>query len=132
MRFSFTELPGRGERYLRPVVPVVVEGLPRAPLACLLDTGALQNRFGLEIARRAGIDLTGAERSEVAVGGIVVRARTVPVVLTIGDVTWEADVGFCEPWPFAFQLLGQEGFFRWFGVELRAAVYSVELTPEEV
>jgi hypothetical protein len=50
--------------------------------------------------------------------------------LTLGDVTWESAVWFCDPWPPAFQLLGQEGFFRWFDVRLRAAAYEIDITPE--
>jgi hypothetical protein len=30
-------------------------------------------------------------------------------------------VWFCDPWPLAFHLLDQEGFFRWFDVRRRAA-----------
>ncbi len=38
-------------------------------------------------------------------------------------------VGFCEPWPRgSTQLLGQEGFFRWFEVLVRAADRELELT----
>jgi hypothetical protein len=45
MRFLFKELPGTSKDY-PPAVPVTVEGLARAPQLCLLDLGALHNRFG--------------------------------------------------------------------------------------
>ena len=130
MRFPFKELPGTSRDYLRPAVPVTVEGMPRAPQLCLLDTGALHNRFGAWTAEAAGIDLTGADHQRVAVGGFVTSARQVPLRMTVGDATWEAPVWFCDPWPLAFHLLGQEGFFRWFKVRLRAAVYEIEITAE--
>jgi hypothetical protein len=130
MRFPFKELPGTSRDYLRPAVPVRVEGIPRAPQLCLLDTGALHNRFAAWTADAAGIDLTGADQERAAVGGFVTTARQAHVQLTLGDVTWEAPVWFCDPWPLAFHLLGQEGFFRWFEVRLRAAVYEIEITPE--
>jgi hypothetical protein len=47
MRFPFKELPGTSGDYLRPAVPVTVEGIARAPQLCLLDTGALHNRFAV-------------------------------------------------------------------------------------
>jgi hypothetical protein len=130
MKFQFKELPGTPRDYLRPVVPVTVEGISRAPQLCLLDTGALHNRFAAWIAESAGIDLTTADEARFAVGGFIVTAREAPVQLTLGEVTWEAPVWFCDPWPLSFHLLGQEGFFRWFEVRLRAAVYEIEITPE--
>lgn len=130
MKFPFKELPGTSTDYLRPAVPVTVEGIPRAPQLCLLDTGALHNRFGAWTAEAAGIDLEGADLQRVAVGGFVTSARQAPVRMTLGDATWEAPVWFCEPWPLGFHLLGQEGFFRWFKVHLRAAAYEIEIMPE--
>ncbi len=130
MRFSFKELPGTTRDYVRPAVPVTVEGIPQAPQLCLLDTGALHNRFGAWVAETAGIDLAEAAEERLAVGGVVTVGRMAPTQLTIGDVTWEAPVWFCDPWPLAFHLLGQEGFFRWFEVHLRAATYELEIMPE--
>ncbi len=118
------------EDYLRPAVPVTVEGMARAPQLCLLDTGALHNRFAAWVAEAVGIDLTGADEERFGVGGFTAVGRRASVQLTLGDVTWEAPVWFCDPWPLAFHLLGQEGFFRWFDVRLRAAVYEIEISPE--
>ncbi|HZJ52441.1 MAG TPA: hypothetical protein VFF07_16715 [Actinomycetota bacterium] len=131
MRFAFKELPGTSEDFVRPVVPVVVEGLPRAPQLCLLDTGSLQNRFGLWVAQAAGIDLEFAPAQTLALGGFQTIARTVPVRLAVGDAAWEAPVSFCDPWPLSFHLLGQEGFFRWFRVTIRAARYTMDLVLEQ-
>lgn len=130
MRFPFKELPGTGGDYLRPAVPVTVEGIDRAPQLCLLDTGALHNRFAGWVAAAAGIDLTHSDEQRLAVGGFVTRARAASVQLTLGDVTWESSVWFCDPWPLAFHLLGQEGFFRWFEVRLRTAAYEIDIVPE--
>lgn len=131
MKFPFKELPGTTHDYLRPVVPVVVEGMARAPQLCLLDTGALHNRFAAWVADAAGIDLTGANEARLAVGGFTTVARGVQAQLTIAKATWEAPVWFCDPWPLPFHLLGQEGFFRWFDVRMRAARYEMVLTLEK-
>lgn len=130
MRFPFKELPGTSEDYLRPAVPVTVEGMARAPQLCLLDTGALHNRFAAWVAHAAGIDLSAADEERFALGGFVTAARRASVQLTLGEVTWEGPVWFCDPWPLAFHLLGQEGFFRRFEVRLRAAVYEIEIILE--
>jgi hypothetical protein len=130
LRYPFKELPGPVGDYVRPAVPVVVEGLPRAPQLCLLDSGSLDNRFGRWVAEAAGIELADATEETLALGGFRAAARTVPVQLTLGGETWVAPVSFCEPWPLGFHLLGQEGFFRWFRVTIRAARYTVDITPE--
>ena len=130
MRFPFKELPGTRVDYLRPAVPVILDGMSRAPQVCLLDTGALHNRFGAWVAAAAGIDLSEADEERLGVGGFATTARRASVQLTVGDVTWDAPTWFCDPWPLAFHLLGQDGFFRWFDVRIRAATYEIEIHPE--
>jgi hypothetical protein len=133
VKFDFKGLPGTsGDDYARPVVPVTVEGLTRAPQLCLLDTGALSNRFGAWVARAAGLSLEEASPEILVIGGFRTEARTIPVQLALGGIAWEAPVSFCEPWPLGFPLLGQEGFFRWFKVSIRAARLTVEVVPEEI
>ena len=75
MRFPFKELPGTTRDYVRPAVPVTVEGISQAPQLCLLDTGALHNRFGAWVAEAAGIDLAEAEEERLTVGGFITRAH---------------------------------------------------------
>ena len=130
MRFEFLELPGGGSTLLRPVVPVQVEDLENAPQLCLVDTGSTRNRFGAWLAEATGVDLTGAPQSELAVGGVLTTARHARVDLTISGLRYEAPVTFCDPWPFAFSLLGQEGFLRFFRLEICAAEGWLEIEPE--
>ncbi len=130
MRFDFVELPGETANLVRPVIPVQVEDLEDAPQLCLVDTGATTNRFGSWIAEAAGIDLTGAPESRVVVGGVSATARHARADLTIARQRYDAPVTFCDPWPFAFNLLGQEGFLRFFRVTLCAAEYWLDVDPE--
>lgn len=111
-------------------MPVVIDSVERAPLECLLDTGSLDNRVAGWFARRYGIDLTGAAEEVIGIGGFTTVARTVTTRLSIGGFSWDAPVSFCDPWPLDFQLLGQEGFFRWFEVTIRAADLTIDLEPE--
>lgn len=130
MRFSFVELPTAGAALVRPVIPVQVEDLEDAPQLCLLDTGATTNRFGAWLAEATGIDLGGAPTSTIHVAGLTATAYHVRAQLTIADVRYDAPVTFCDPWPFGFNLLGQEGFLRFFRVTICGAEDWLEIEPE--
>ncbi len=113
----------------RPIVDVGVQGIPEVPIPCLIDTGSIHNRFGLWVARSAGINLRGVPVETVGIGGVSISCRTALVGLTINGSSWEAPVAFCDPWPWDFNLLGQEGFFRWFTVTIQAADRRLDIRP---
>jgi hypothetical protein len=130
VRYRFLELPGAPSTLPRPVVPVQFEDLEDTPLLCLVDTGATTNRFGLWLAEETGIDLRRAPQSTIAIAGMTTTARDARADLTVAGVRYSAPVTFCDPWPFAFNLLGQEGFLRFFRLALCAAEGWLELEPE--
>lgn len=130
MELPYLELPGQPVGYLRPTVAVRLGGQEAVAHLCLLDSGALHNRFGSWVAEAAGIELPAELPETAALGGVLTRAASVPVDLRIGAHAWRAPVWFCDPWPFSFNLLGQEGFFRFFTVTFRAAHSTVALEPE--
>lgn len=131
MRFSYLEFPGERRPLLRPVVPAQIEDLEEAPLLCLLDSGATANRMGAELAELAGVSLDSPLAiDEIAIAGLSTTGRCVRVELTVAAHRFETPVWFCDPWPFAFGLLGQEGFFRSFRVTFSAAQDWVECVPE--
>ena len=57
-------------------------------------------------------------------------ARHARADLTIAGRRYNAPITFCDPWPFGFNLLGQEGFLRFFRLELCAAEYWLTVEPE--
>ena len=130
MRFDFLELPAGSSRLARPVVPVQVEDLEEAPQLCLVDTGSTANRFGAWLAEATGVDLSGTPQTDLAVGGVLTTGHHARADLTIAGVRYDAPVTFCDPWPFAFNLLGQEGFLSFFRVELCAAEGWLDVEPE--
>ena len=135
MRFRFREVPDPGPTRVRarPIVDVVVEGLDIAPQACLLDSGATAVRFGAHVAELCAIDLSGAPRTQLGVGGNVVNALMAEVhLLVAGGATtygWTAPVWFCEPWLPSFGLLGLTGFFDQFEVTIASYEEWFELKP---
>lgn len=112
MRHAFQALPGQVGK-ARPVVDLIVEGLDLAPQACLIDTGATQIRMGRHVAELAGLDLTAGVTGEVVVGGLRTDATGMPVELELRQESsshvWTPNVYFCDPWPWAFGLLGLGG-----------------------
>jgi len=128
VKVAFRVLPGIRADVPRPLVDVHVDGVERTGLLALADTGSLHNRFGAWVARIGGIDLSNIAPESIGVGGRPLVARTVTVGLRVGRHQWEAPVSFCEPWPWEFQILGQEGFFRWFRVVVEAADRSMTIT----
>jgi len=136
MKFPFRHLPAAtgGQLAPRPVVDVWLEGIDVAPLGCLVDSGALRTRFSRELAIAAGIELDSSHAERFAVGGQVVEAAPARVNLSLGADealhTWDAPVWFCDPWPFAFQLLGLEGFLRHFRTTVSGYQEWIECKPE--
>ena len=117
----FRGLPGVRETVPRPIIDVAIGHEVGLSVAALCDTGALHNRFAMWVADEIGLDVRSIEPEAIGVGGQHLLARTAIVALRIGEHRWEAPVSFCEPWPWSYQLLGQEGFYRWFEVTIRAA-----------
>lgn len=129
MRLPYRPLPGLAADIERPLLDVHVEGIEVTAVACLLDTGAVGNRFGAWVAEAAGIELDTAPADRVLVAGLLTVGRVVPVTLRVDEYEWTTDVSFCEPWPWDFHILGQEGFFRYFQVCFDAAALSVDVEP---
>jgi hypothetical protein len=128
--FDYIRLPTNNESYSRPVVNVQLEDMIEAPLACLVDSGAVQNRFNEEWADAAGVSLDEPDRTDVFfAGGYRYTGRIVRVRLKLVEFEWEAPVCFVKDWHQGFQLLGQEGFFRWFRVCFYAADEKLSISP---
>jgi hypothetical protein len=135
VRFAFRALPaaGGGSMTPRPVVDIALEGLTDAPMACLLDTGALRTRMSLELAPLAGIELSGALTEELYIAGLKSADAMARVNLSMADGTdefsWDAPVWFCDPWPHPFGLAGLEGFLYHFFVSIRAYDGYLDVEP---
>jgi hypothetical protein len=81
------------------------------------------------VAIEAGVDLSDVWDASLGVGGTAIKARFSTVRLAVGGHAWEAQVGFCDPWPYGWGLLGQLGFFHFFVVTFRAADWELEIDP---
>lgn len=117
----------------RPVVDIAIEGLDAAPIECLVDSGARRTRMSAEFAPLAGIDLQNSETEKFYVAGIETGGMLARVGLTLTDgtseISWDAPVWFCDPWPHPFGLAGLEGFLHHFVVTIRAYDGYLEVEP---
>ena len=126
----YTELPGVTGTAPRPLLDVSLADLGSVLLPCLVDSGAVNTLLPSWPAEVAGLNLAGAEERVLGVGGALVRARLTVIRMAAAGLTWEAEVGFCDAWPYAWGLLGHQSFFRWFTVTFRAADFEFELDPD--
>lgn len=122
-------MPGAAGGTLRPLLDINVEQVDDVRVRCLVDSGSLNTLFPAWVARGAGVSLARAKRRRLGVGGTAFDAQFTTVTLAAAGLTWDAPVGFCDPWPYAWGLLGQESFFRYFAVTFRAADGEMELIP---
>lgn len=129
MIIPYTELPDEAGGGPRPLVDITVADMDELRFPCLVDSGAVHTLLPRWLADAAGVDLGGTERRSLAVATTGTEAAFVTSRLTAVDHTWEADVGFCHPWPYSWGLLGQRSFFRYFTVTFRASDFELELTP---
>jgi hypothetical protein len=125
-------LGGAMVRY-RPVVPVRIFGpLGSRLLDGCLDCGSDDTILPLSLARKLGIDLTGAPQGEAhPVGGTIIPYVYAAVTLRVSDgvetYEWQATVGFIDL-PLRWALLGHAGFLDFFDTELRGAAREVVMT----
>lgn len=142
MRFAYLPLATRRPVYPlggarvrhHPIVPIHIIA-PRVlpPVDGCIDSGTDDTLFPQHLARRLGIDLTGAPQGEsrpVGHGAIPVSYARVTLLLSDGFETceWEAIVGFADA-PLRWALLGHAGFLQFFDVQLLGASREVILTP---
>lgn len=128
LTFPFRELPDDPSGWPRPALDLDV-GSDGVRVRCLVDSGAMNTLLPGWVADVAGIDCADAPTSTLGIGGGAAVARLVPVLLTVGGFSWEAEVGFCDPWPRGWGLLGQRSFFRYFTVTFRTADFALDITP---
>ena len=130
MRHRYVELPDE-TRLPRPALLVHLEGLSEAPLRCLVDSGSVANRLPATLATLAGLSLDDAlDEDRIAIAGLTTTGWLLRAGVTVSGETLDLPIWFCDPWPWSFGLLGQEGFFRHFRVTFCAAEGWLEVVRE--
>lgn len=127
MIVPYAELPQGAGDWPRPLLDVRVADMDEVHVPCLVDSGSVHTLLPAWLAGSAGISLDGVDPRGLAVAGGATDGAFTSVRLTAASSSWEAEVGFCDPWPYAWGLLGQQSFFRYFTVTFRAADFEFEV-----
>jgi hypothetical protein len=95
----YTEMPDEVGGGTRPLLDLTVADMEEMSLPCLADSGALNTLLPAWLARAAGLSLRGAKIRDIAVAAVATRAVFVTTPLAAAGHRWEAEAGFCDPWP---------------------------------
>ncbi len=129
---------------LRPAVALRLSDKRSAPrVLALVDSGSERTLAAPGLARAIGVDLDGAVKTTIGIGG---KWRTISVaevtlqlyreVLNDDEAPlaeWRADVGFFSDWtPTWPALLGRLGFFDRFTVTMHGGIPAFVVEPYEL
>ncbi len=82
-----------------------------------VDSGATYSLFDLKEAEGLNVDLSHAPQRFIVVGdGGMIRASFVKLPIRIGDVEFQAEIGFSEKLRIGVNLLGRKDIFEKFQV----------------
>ncbi len=96
----------------------------------VIDSGATQSLFDIQIAEQLGIDLKkGLPILIHGIYGVPQTAYFHQIHLQIGTYRFEAAVGFAPLHDQACGILGQHGFFEFFKVAFDYLDRSFDVTP---
>lgn len=114
----------------RPFLDVLV-GAAQVRTVALVDSGAVNSLFHMDVALEAECDLSDAEHRNVLVGSARDSrpAAFVTTGLEVGGLSWEAELGFCDWMLPDWGVLGHHAFFRWFTVTFRGYDSEFEVEP---
>jgi hypothetical protein len=129
-RFRYVRIPATASEafpdaafYLRPLIPVTLTaGRKSARLLALIDSGADNTLFSLQVAAMLGLNLRKAPAdSFCGTSGHEQVARYRRLTVRVGTVGYPTLVGFAELPCDVAGILGQDGFFDRFTVTLDQA-----------
>jgi predicted aspartyl protease len=102
------------KHYLMPIIPVLIAG---HKLWVFVDSGATFSIFGIDDARRIGIDWEKGRHQMIVVGdGSFIPTYFHDLHIQIGTYEIVAPVGFSERLGLGFSILGRSGIFDVFQV----------------
>lgn len=117
----------------RPIIRIIVKTENNfAIYPVLIDSGADYCIFNLELAKALGIKLFKKRTSVRGVGKNRLKGFWGEVEIKLDNKSYQTRVIFADINEFGHGVLGQQGFFDHFDVNLSYQKQSIEITPVEI
>ncbi|UCF08048.1 MAG: hypothetical protein JSW28_10485 [Thermoplasmata archaeon] len=108
MKFPYMELTFGSS----PIIPVDLEAEKRTRVLAYVDSGATYSIFSHEICTVIGLDLKDGEKVYITVGdGGSIPVFIHPVKIRVGEIKFEAKVGFSEKLGIGVNILERRTVF---------------------
>ncbi len=108
MRFPYMEL----KFGFSPIIPIDLQSEKRARVLAYVDSGATYSIFDADICLTLGLKLKDGDKVYVTVGdGGSIPVYIHPVKIGIGEIKFEANVGFSEKLGIGVNILGRRTIF---------------------
>lgn len=108
MRFPYMEL----KFGFSPIIPIDLESEKKARVLVYVDSGATYSIFNDDICSVLGLKLRDGDRVYITVGdGGSIPVYIHPVKIGIGDIIFDAKVGFSEKLGIGVNILGRRTVF---------------------
>ncbi len=131
MIFPYKEI---SSQIIRPIIPIIIKSDAYFILYHgLIDSGADHCIFSLEIAKELGLKFSSKDRTKfISIGKKEVKGYWGEIDIKIGNVTYTVEVIFAEISDFGHGILGQQGFFDHFDVNLSYQKQEIEINPIKI
>ena len=131
MTFKYYEV---AREIIRPIIEVILKSDTRVGIfPSLIDSGADYCIFSLETANLLGIELPPKNKTTISgIGKDKVEGYWNEVELRIARKIYTAKVIFAKISDYGFGILGQQGFFDHFDVNLSYQKQTIEIAPTRV
>lgn len=132
MRLKYPYSIYRG--FYLPIIPLEIFGLQEwHTVWAFVDSGATYSLFGIDVAKRIGLDWRKGQRIEVVVGdGDSLQTYLHPIEIKLSGYPMATTIGFSERLGVGFNLLGRKDFFERFTVCFNEHFRQVTFTRHPV
>ena len=116
---------------IRPIIEVILKSETKVGIfPSLIDSGADHCIFSLDTAKLLGIKLKPKNKTTISgIGRDAVRGYWDELELRIAGKTYTTRVIFAKISDYGFGILGQQGFFDHFDVNLSYQKQTIEIAP---
>ncbi len=122
------------QRIIRPIIPIILKSSTRvAVYSALIDSGSDYCIFSLGVAHGLDIKLKSKDKIKfMGIGKEEIEGFKREMGIRIGNKTYQTKIIFADINDTGFGILGQQGFFDHFDVNLSYQKQTVEIEPIKI